>query len=338
MVENDYDEYEDYREIKLPKINFGKIQSLGSGMIILILIAIWVLSGVYIVDPDEQGVVRRFGKMVRTTTSGINYHLPWPIERADTPKVTEVKRLEVGFRTIDPGPPARYRKVAYESVMLTGDENIVDCEIIVQYKIKDAPDYLFNVRDKEESIRAASESALRQIIGKHNIDEALTTGKHEIQVKTQELLQKIFDKYDFGLLVVAVQLQDVHPPKDVVQAFKDVASAKEDKNKLINLAQGYNNDVIPKTRGQAQKILREAEAYREERINRAQGDVERFLKVLGEYRKAKEVTARRLYLETLEKILPKVKKVIAKTGKDGSNFLGVLPIEPLMGSEKGGER
>jgi membrane protease subunit HflK len=222
--------------------------------------------------------------------------------------------------------------------MLTGDENIVDCEIIVQYKIKDAPNYLFNVRDIMDTMRDAAESALRHVIGKHLIDEALTEGKHEIQVETQEVLQKILDRYEFGLLVVAVQLQDVHPPQDVVQSFKDVASAKEDKNKLINLAQGYRNDVIPKTRGQGEKILREAEAYKEERINMAQGDVERFLKVLREYRKAKEVTARRLYLETIEKILPGVKKVIAKTGDGGTGFLGVLPIEPFTVTEKGGER
>ncbi len=338
LVNDRYDdEYEDYREIRLPKIDFGKIQSLGTGMIVLILLAVWLLSGVYIVDPDEQGVVRRFGKMVRTTSSGINYHLPWPFEKVDTPKVTEVKRLEIGFRTIDPGPPARYRKVSYESAMLTGDENILDCEIIVQYKVKEAPNYLFNIRDRENTIRAAAESSLRQVIGKNNIDEALTTGKHEIQVETKDLLQNILDQYEFGLLIVAVQLQDVHPPQDVIHAFKDVASAKEDKNKLINLAQGYRNDVIPKIRGESEKILREAEAYREERINKAQGDVDRFLKVLAEYRKAKQVTARRLYLETIERVLPGVKKVIAKTGRDGTNFLGVLPIDSFTASEKGGE-
>jgi membrane protease subunit HflK len=338
VVNDNYDdENEDYREIRLPSFNFGRLQSLGSGVIVLIIAAIWILSGTYIVDPDEQGVVRRFGKMTRTAPPGIHFHIPWPIERADTPKVTEVKRLEIGFRTVDQGPPAKYRKVSYEAAMLTGDENIVNCEIIIQYKIKDAANYLFNVRDKEDSIRDAAESALRHVIGKHHIDEALTTGKNAIQVETQEVLQTILDKYNFGILVVAVQLQDVHPPQDVIQAFKDVASAKEDKNKAINLAQGYRNDLIPRTRGQAEQIIREAEAYSQERINRAQGDADRFLKVLREYSKAKQVTARRLYLETIERVLPKVNKVVAKTGKDGTGFLGVLPIGSLSSVEKGGE-
>lgn len=332
------DEYEEYREIRLPKFDFGKLQALGTGMIILILVGLWAISGFYIVEADEQGVVRRFGEMVRVTQPGINYHLPWPIEKVDTPKVTEVRRLEIGFRTIDPGPPARYRKVAYESHMLTGDENIVDCELIVQYRIMDAANYLFNVRGQEETVRDAGESALRQVIGKHHIDEALTTGKSEIQQETKDLLQRILDKYEVGLLVVAVQLQDVHPPQEVIQAFKDVASAKEDKNKLINLAQGYRNDVIPKARGESEKVLREAEAYKEERINRSEGDIQRFQKVLTEYRKAKQVTARRMYLETMEKVLPKVKKVVAKTGKEGTGFLGVLPIDSFTGQQKGGAK
>ncbi len=332
------DEYGEYREIRLPKIDFDRFRALGGGVIILILAGLWAVSGFYIVEADEQGVVRKFGEMVRVTQPGINYHLPWPIEKVDTPKVTEVRRLEIGFRTIDPGPPARYRKVPNESHMLTGDENIVDCEIIVQYRIMDAAKYLFNVRGQEETVRDASESALRQMIGKHHIDEALTTGKSEIQQETKDLLQRILDKYEVGLLVVAVQLQDVHPPQEVIQAFKDVASAKEDKNKFINLAQGYRNDVIPKARGESEKILREAEAYKEERINRSEGDVQRFQKVLTEYRKAKDVTARRLYLETMEKVLPKVKKVVAKTGKEGTGFLGVLPIDSFTGQEKGGAK
>ena len=222
--------------ICLPKLNFS------ISLIILIIIILWlVFGGYYIVEPDEKGVVLRFGSYVRTTDSGFHLKFPPPIEKVYTPKVTEVKRTEVGFRIEDPGPPARYRDALEESLMLTGDENIIDLDVVAQYKIIDPVKYLFNVRGPAATVKAAAEAAIREIIGKYKIDEALTEGKFMIQEETRTLLQKILDRYDSGLQIVALQLQDVHPPQQVRDSFKDVASAMEDKNRLINESQGYRN-------------------------------------------------------------------------------------------------
>lgn len=308
---------------------FFKGKRYGGRIIFIGIALLWLASGIYIVSPAEQGVVRRFGKMVRITSPGLRYRLPWPIEKVDTPRVTEVKRIEVGFRTIDPGPPARYRFIPVESLMLTGDENIVDCQIIVQYKIKDPADYLFNVKDIKGTLHDASEVALRQIIGNSDIDDALTVGKLRIQQEIRELLQRIMDGYESGLLITEVKLQTVRPPKEVEAAFKDVVSAKEDRERLIYEAKGYQEDIIPKTKGRAAEVLREAEAYREERIKRAQGDAGKFLAILKEYEKAKDVTRERLYLETMEEILPNIKKVIIDS-KVGGGLLQLLPLEEMV--------
>ncbi len=305
-------------EINIPE----KLLSLGVIPIIGVVLVLWLLTGIYSVGPDEVGVVRTFGKVTRIAQSGLRYHLPIPIEEVDTPKVTEVKRSEVGFRHIG---NQQFRKVESESLMLTGDENIVDAEMIVQYKIKEAEKYLFNFVGPELTIREVSESALRTVIGQHTIDEALTTGKFQIQEETQLLMQLILDKYETGILIVAVQLQSVSPPQQVEASFKDVASAKEDKNRKINEAQGYRNDVIPKARGEAQAMLREAEGFKEARIKRSEGDVAKFRAMLVEYRKARDVTKKRLYLEAMEEILPGVKKYIVPNDKDG-NLLNLLNL------------
>jgi membrane protease subunit HflK len=278
------------------------------------------------VSPDEEGVVRRFGKQVRITSSGLRYHLPWPIEVVDTPRVTAIQRIEIGFRTVDPGPPARYRFIEVESLMLTGDENIVDAQIIVQFKIKNSSDYLFKVKDVEGTLMDASEAALRQVIGGSTIDDALTVGRFQIQDMIRVLLQKMMDSYESGLLITAVKLQTVRPPKQVEQAFKDVVSAKEDRERLIFEAKGYREDLIPKAKGRAMEIIRESEGYKEERIKKAQGDALKFLSVLKEYEKAKDVTKKRLYLETLEQVLPGVKKFVIDSKIKG-NLLQFLPLE-----------
>jgi membrane protease subunit HflK len=314
-------------EIRIPK----NLVSLGVLPILGIIVVLWLLTGIYIVGPDEVGVVRTFGKVTRVVQSGLNYHLPYPIEVADTPKVTEVKRTELGFRTVG---PKQFRKVEIESFMLTGDENIVDAEMIVQYKIKEPIKYLYNFVRPELTVREASEASLRTVVGRHNIDEALTAGKFIIQEETKTLLQSILDKYGTGILVVAVQLQDVSPPQPVIAAFKDVASAKEDKNRMINQAEGYRNDVIPKARGEAQAMIHEAEGYREARIQRAEGDVAKFLAILEEYNKAKSVTKKRLYLESMESILPGIRKIIIPDG-DSGNFLNLLD---LGSGQKGGAK
>ena len=312
-------------EISVP----DKLLSMGVFPAIGIAIVVWLLLGLYSVGPDEVGVVQRFGEYNRLVGSGLNYHFPYPIETVKTPKVTEVKRIEIGFRTIGKN---QYRTIEQESLMLTGDENIVDAELIVQYKIKDPIDYLFNFIGPELTLREASEASLRTVVGRHNIDQALTSGKLMIQEETKELLQITLDKYETGVIVVAVQLQDVSPPKQVIDAFKDVASAKEDKNRMINEAEGYRNDVIPRARGEAQAMIRKAEGFRESRIKRAEGDVAKFKAIVKEYNKAKDVTKERLYLEAMEEILPGIDKYIVPNGKDG-NLLNLLNLNGMKGTK-----
>jgi len=312
------------QEVQIPDLNFKIVPILG---MVLIL---WLLTGVYMVGPDEVGVVRTFGEYTRVAQSGLNYHFPYPIETVNTPKVTEVKRIEIGFRTLRNG---QYRTIEKESLMLTGDENIVDAEMIVQYKIKDPVEYLFNIVEPVLTVREAAEASLRTVVGRNKIDETLTTGKFTIQEETKDQLQSILDNYQSGIHIVAVQLQDVSPPKEVIGAFKDVASAKEDKNRMINQAEGYRNDVIPKARGEAEAMIRDAEGFRQSRIKRSEGDAAKFTTILKEYRKAKSITEKRLYLETMEKVLPDIEKIIVPD-KDSGNMLNLLNLTTSKGGSK----
>ena len=312
------------QEVEIPEFNFKIIPLLVAAL------AIWLFTGVYMVGPDEVGVVRTFGEYTRVAQSGLNYHFPYPIEQVNTPAVTEVKRVEIGFRTLSNG---QYRTVEKESLMLTGDENIVDAEMIVQYKIKDPVAYLFKIVEPELTVREAAEASLRTVVGRNKIDETLTTGKFQIQEGTKNQLQLILDKYESGIHVVAVQLQDVSPPKEVIGAFKDVASAKEDKNRMVNQAEGYRNDIIPKARGEAEAMIRDAEGFRESRIKRSEGDAAKFTTILKEYRKAKSITQKRLYLETMERVLPGIEKIIIPD-KDSGNMLNLLNLNPGKGGNK----
>ena len=312
------------QEVEIPEFNFKIMPLLGAAL------ALWLFTGVYMVGPDEVGVVRTFGEYTRVAQSGLNYHFPYPIEQVNTPAVTEVKRIEIGFRTLRNG---QYRTVEKESLMLTGDENIVDAEMIVQYKIKDPVSYLFNIVEPELTVRQAAEASLRTVVGRNKIDETLTTGKFAIQEGTKTQLQLILDKYESGIHVVAVQLQDVSPPKEVIGAFKDVASAKEDKNRMVNQAEGYRNDVIPKARGEAEAMIRDAEGFKQARIKRSEGDAAKFTTILKEYRKAKSITQKRLYLETMEKVLPDIEKIIIPD-KDSGNMLNLLNLNPAKGGKK----
>ena len=306
------------QEVEIPEFNFKRAPGL------IGILVIWLLTGIYVVGPDEVGVVRTFGEFTRVTQSGLNWKFPSPIETANTPKVTEVKRIEFGFRSLKNG---QYRTVEKESLMLTGDEHIVDAEMIVQYKIKDPVKYLFNIVEPELTVREAAEASLRTVVGRNKIDETLTTGKFTIQEETKEQVQSILDKYESGIHIVAVQLQDVSPPKEVIGAFKDVASAKEDKNRMINQAEGYRNDVIPKARGEAEAMIRDAEGFKESRIKRAEGDATKFTTILKEYKKAKSITEKRLYLETMEKVLPGIDKIIIPD-KESGNMLNLLNLNP----------
>tara|TARA_B100001996_G_scaffold380853_1_gene369117 strand:- start:80 stop:1048 length:969 start_codon:yes stop_codon:yes gene_type:complete len=312
------------QEVQIPDFNFKIVPLLG------IIFIFWLSTGIYMVGPDEVGVVRTFGEYTRVAQSGLNFHLPYPIETVNTPKVTEVKRIEIGFRTLRNG---QYRAIEKESLMLTGDENIVDAEMIVQYKIKDPVEYLFNIVEPVLTVREAAEASLRTVVGRNKIDETLTTGKFTIQEETKDQLQSILDKYKSGIHIVAVQLQDVSPPKEVIGAFKDVASAKEDKNRMINQAEGYRNDIIPKARGEAEAMIRDAEGFKESRIKRSEGDATKFSTILKEYRKAKSITQKRLYLETMEKVLPDIEKIIVPD-KDSGNMLNLLNLTTSKGGSK----
>jgi len=292
---------------------------------IIIVLGLYLATGIYTVGPDEEGTVLTFGKYNRSTKSGVHWRMPSPIEEVIKVKVTKVNRLEIGFRSSNSRTTtsSEYKTVEEEALMLTGDENILFVNAIVQYKIKDVKQYLFNLKNPAKMIKDTSEASLREVVGQAmNLEEILTTGKGVIQEKTKVKLQMLLDKYKSGIFVMNVQLQDVQPPKQVNAAFKDVASAKEDKIRYINEANGYKNDVIPKARGKATEDINNATAYEQKRIKEAQGDVARFLEMNKKYELGKEVTRTRLYLETLEEVLPNMDKVII----DGELKSGILNI------------
>ncbi|RMH31898.1 MAG: FtsH protease activity modulator HflK [Nitrospirae bacterium] len=297
--------------------------------VVLAVLALW--QSVFIVAPDEQGLVKRFGDIVRIVEPGPHFKIPF-IESVVTPKVQKLHRLEIGFRT---DPRGRTRPVPREALMLTGDMNILSVEFIVQYKIKDPRNYLYKVANIERTIHNAAEASMREIIGKGKIDDALTVGKAEIQQNTQELLQRILDQYEAGVQIATVQLQDVNPPEAVAAAFKDVASAKEDREKLINQAHGYRNDLIPKAKGEAAREINLAEGYAQARIARAEGEAHRFNQLLKEYQQAKDVISKRIYIETMEEVLKNTDTIILDT-EAGSNVLPYLPLERLRGSRTEG--
>ena len=314
---------------------FSSQKTVTTVIILAVIVALLSL-GFYKVDPGEQGVIRRFGKLNRVADEGLHLMIPI-IEQKDTPQVQQVRRVEIGYRTLRQGPPAVYGDVPEEARMLTGDENIVDVNISVQYRISDPVKYLFYVRDVESMVHQVSETALRQIIGSHTIDDAISEGKEAIQFETRDKIQELFDKYACGLLCISTQLQDVIAPQEVDSAFKDVASAREDKERLIREAEGYENQVVPIARGEAERLIKDAQADSLERVERSLGDVARFLAVFNEYQKAPQVTRSRLYIETMEDILPGLKKYIIDADIKGNitNVLG-LP-EALTSDSKGGE-
>ena len=336
LLFTDQDPADTEEEEEVTDINQNR-KSSGSGLfsglpiwiILLVLIALYLSTGVYKVGPKEVGVVKRFGEYVRQTESGLHYHLPFPIEEVHTPKVTKVRRIEIGFRTIDPGPPARYEQVKDESLMLTGDLAIVSAEAVVKYKIKDPIQYLFWINKPNSTVRDASEASLRQVIGQNNINDVLTDKKTEIQLEAKELLQNLLDEYQAGIHINNFLFQDVSVPEPVQDAYRDVASAKEDKQKKMNQAQAYRNQIIPEARGEAAEIINNAEAYKAERIAEAEGDVARFNQLLKRYHQGKEVTRTRLYLETMEEILPEMDKVI--TGEDSNGVLKMFNLDKLKG-------
>ncbi len=297
----------------------------GSGRVIaliaVVLIAIWFGSGFYQVQSNEQGVELVFGKWVATTEEGLNYNWPTPIGQVFTPTVDQVEQFEVGA-------------TASQSLMLTGDENIIDVEFVVKWQIADAGMFLFNVKDPEAVTLAAAESAMRQVIGRTALATALAEGRSEVEQRTRGLMQQMLDDYGAGVRIREVQLQNVDPPAAVIDAFRDVQAARADQERLVNEAQAYQNQIVPVARGDSQRLLQEAEAYKEQVINDAEGDAARFLSVYNEYIQAKDVTERRLYLETMEEVLNGMNKMIIDTNVGGDG--GIVPYLPLDQLQRGG--
>jgi len=303
-------------------------KSSGSKPIIfglILLIAVWAFSGLYRVLPDEQGVVLRFGKFISTTQPGLNYHIPYPVETVLTPKVTKVNRIDIGFRAAsDSGRTSGIGDVSEESLMLTGDENIVNIDFSVFWVIKDAGQFLFKIQSPVETVKAAAETAMREVIAKSKLQSILTEGRSKIEIETQEIAQSLLDEYESGIQITQVQTQKADPPDEVIDAFRDVQAARADMERSKNEAEAYANDVIPRARGEAAKILQEAEAYKKQVVAAAEGEASRFVAIYNEYAKAKQVTQERMYLETMEKVLADIDKVIIDR-KAG----GVVPYLPL---------
>lgn len=292
------------------------------GLGVLVLIAL--ISGTYMVGPGEKGVVRTFGRETSKAEPGLHFRIPL-VQDVDIVNVEQIRRIEVGTRGD--------KKVDDEAQMLTGDANIVEAQMIVQFRVREPSKYLFRLRDPEETLRASAEVALRSMVGRTGIDDVITTGRENIQSETRIFLQKLMDHYQSGLEVTEVKLQAVDAPGQVREAFHDVVRAREEKEKLINQAMGYRADLIPKARGEAQRIVREAEGYKEQRVLRANGDAAKFEAVYAEYRKAERVTRERMYLETMERILGKIDK---KTIVDKDLARGALPVLPLAGAAAAG--
>ncbi|MDC3355193.1 FtsH protease activity modulator HflK [Candidatus Pelagibacter sp.] len=305
------------------------------GLILIIIAFVWLASGLYRVGPDEQGVVLRFGKFVKTTQPGLHYHIPLPVETVQTPKVTKVNRIDIGFRSErDSGfsQGGGVADVPQESLMLTGDENIVNIDFSVFWVIKDAGKFLFEIQDPEGTVKAAAETAMREVIAKSRIQPVLTEGRAQIEIETQEIIQSILDEYNSGIQITQVQTQKADPPDQVIDAFRDVQAARADMERSKNEAEAYANDVIPRARGEAAKILQAAEAYKQKVVAAAEGEASRFISIYNEYAKAKEVTQERMYLETMEKVLADIDKVIIEKNA-GAGVVPYLPL-PELGKKK----
>ncbi|MFC1624684.1 FtsH protease activity modulator HflK, partial [Candidatus Omnitrophota bacterium] len=307
---------------QMPDIKKYVIPAVGGFFVLM-----FIFSGLYSVGPDEVGVIRRFGKYIRTTNPGLHFKIPMGVEKVNNVKVQYIYKEEFGFRTLRPGIKTQYSTRDYfdESLMLTGDLNVLVVEWIVQFKIKDPVKFLFNVRDQRETLHIISEAVMRQVIGDNSVSEALTTRRVEINQEAQDKLQEVLDSYDSGIQIVTVKLQDVNPSDEVKPSFNQVNEAKQEKEKMINQAWEAYNKTIPAARGEAQKTIKESEGYALKRINRAKGDATRFIETWKAYKEAKEVTRKRLYLEAMNEILPKVGQKFIMDSSSNS----ILPLLKL---------
>ncbi len=299
------------------------------GIIAALLFFVWMASGIYVVDEGEQALVIRFGKYVRTSYTGLNYHLPSPVEHIIKEKVATLRKEEIGFRTStsysDKYSNANNAQVMQESLMLTGDQNIVEINFITQWKISNLKDYVFNIDNTRETVRSAAESAMREVIGNTPIDRAITDGRSSIEHETKVLLQKILDSYQSGVEITTLKLLKSDPPAEVIDAFRDVQTAKTDKEREINRAYAFHNEVIPKARGEAAQIILESEGYEKEVVERATGESGRFDLIYTQYKLSKDITRKRLYLETMDALLQGMDKIII----DQKNTVPYLPLTQL---------
>jgi membrane protease subunit HflK len=310
----------------------GNLGGRGVALIALAAVVLWGFSGFFRVEPDELGVVLRFGKFVREVQPGLNYHLPYPIETALTPPALRVNKIDVGTLPVENvrrGAPVR--EVPEESLMLTGDENIVDVDFSVLWRVKPngVGDYLFNIQNPEGTVKAVAESAMREVIGRSTIQPILTGARQNIETGVQQLMQKTLDNYGAGVLVQQVQLQKVDPPAQVIDAFRDVQAARADLERAVNESQTYANRVVPEARGRVAQITQAAEAYKSQTVAEATGQTSRFLKIYEQYKKAPDVTRERMYLETMERVLGGTDKIILDSSAGGSGVVPYLPLNEL---------
>lgn len=312
---------------RLKRMLPGGLGGKGIALVVSLVLVFWLATGFYQVDSNEEGVELVFGQLHDRTGPGLHYNWPAPIGEVLLPKVTDVNQEQIGFRAGIGGTQTGIRNVPQESLMLTGDENIIDIQAAIFWVIADAPNFLFNVRNPQETVRNVSEAAIREVVGKTNFEFARTQGRGEVAAQVQELIQAILDEYQAGILVTNVQLQKIDPPAAVIDAFRDVQAARADAERAINEATAYLNEVTARAEGQASQIVQAAEAYRQEKVAAASGDSDRFVSIYNEYSKAQHITKRRIYLETMERVLGDMNKILIDD--DNGRGSGVLPYLPL---------
>jgi membrane protease subunit HflK len=309
-----------------PKMPNGSVK-----FVVIIAVLVWMLSGIYIIDPAEKGIVLRFGAFQEETGQGPHWHVPFPIEAVKRINVEQIRTAEIGYRNAVKGSRRMGGNVSSESIMLTKDENMIDAKFAVQYKVNDAQAYLFNVANPDTTLRQVSESAIRQVVGQNTMDYILTEGRVNIADSIKERSQELLDLYKTGLFITTVNMQDAQPPEQVQDAFSDAVKAREDKQRLINEAETYSNDILPKSRGLAARLLEESRAYKSEVVSKSEGESSRFKQILAEYAKAPVVTRERLYRETMESVLASTSKVLVDSK---ANSMMYLPIDKLIDTKQ----
>ena len=305
----------------------GMGSKTGISLLVVVSLILWLTTGIYRVDQGERGVELIFGKFASETQAGLHFWFPTPIGSVTTRKVDRTNTISIGFRGASgTGNMAAIRDVSEESLMLTGDQNIIDIDFVVQWRIKNLRDYLFNIREPEGTTKLAAESAIREVIGQTTLEDALSKGRQLVEDKTKNVLQKILDDYGAGIFIAEVKMQKVEPPQPVIDAFNDVQRARQDKDRQQNEADAYRNDIIPKAEGEAARLVQEATAYREQLVKEAEGEAKRFLSVYDAYKNGKKVTIQRLYLERMQEVMKESEKIIIDNSKGGQ---GVVPYLPL---------